>query len=312
MQLPREVRVKIDARAASLPPGSLKRAAQALSEAYRAGSPGGAGIPTEERVTAYLASRMPATYAAVRTVLEEVRARLGSQAIATVLDAGAGAGAASLAARDCFPEAREFSLVERDGAMAEAAREFLPEARVRAEDFTRVSAFPPHDLVIAAYALGENPPGDTAARLWEAARVALVVVEPGSPAGFALIRETRDGLLAAGARMLAPCPAEGSCPLVSPEWCHFGARVERSSLHRRLKDAELNYEDEKFSYVALVREAAPLAEARVIRRPRHQPGLITLETCTPRGIETQRIGKRDRERFRQARRAAWGDAFPPV
>jgi hypothetical protein len=40
--------------------------------------------------------------------------------------------------------------------------------------------------------------------------------------------------------------------------------------------------------------------------------LITLETCTPRGIESLRVAKRDRERFRAARQAAWGDAFPPL
>ena len=109
--------------------------------------------------------------------------------------------------------------------------------------------------------------------------------------------------------MAAPCPAESACPVVILDWCHFAARVERSSLHRRLKDGQLNYEDEKFSYVALTRNAVSLPEARIIRHPRHQPGLITLEVCTPTGLQTERITKRIKDKFRAARKSAWGDVW---
>ncbi len=295
-----------------MPFGALKEAAQELSEAYRQGRPGSFKGAANDWLSAYLVTRMPATYGAARAVLEEVGARLGDRPVASVLDIGAGAGASSLAAQQCFPEAREFTLIERDATSARAAGEFLRGASIRVEDFTRISTFPRHDLVIAGYSLGEAGSMQIAARLWEAARVALVVVEPGSPAGFTFVRQVRGALLGAGARMLAPCPAETACPMYSPDWCHFAARVERSSLHRRLKDADLNYEDEKFSYVALARAPADLAPSRIIRRPRHQPGLVTLETCTPAGIETMRVSKRDREQFRTARRAGWGDAFPSI
>jgi ribosomal protein RSM22 (predicted rRNA methylase) len=96
------------------------------------------------------------------------------------------------------------------------------------------------------------------------------------------------------------------CPVVPPDWCHFAARVERSSLHRRIKDADLGYEDEKFSYVALSREPAQPAPARIVRRPQHHPGFIILETCTPEGLRTERVTKRDRAAFREARKAGWG------
>ena len=112
--------------------------------------------------------------------------------------------------------------------------------------------------------------------------------------------------------MLAPCPRADACPVSGSDWCHFAARVERTSLHRRVKEAELNYEDEKFSYIAVAREPVALPAARIVRHPLHRPGLITLETCTPRGFETVRATKRDRETFRAARRADWGDAFVSV
>jgi ribosomal protein RSM22 (predicted rRNA methylase) len=308
VQLPPHIRSLIDRRAEAVGFPALKRAAGALSDAYREGAPAATRrLPAAERVAAYLVTRMPATYAAAWRVLGEVRGRLGGRPVASVLDVGAGTGAASLAARHWFPDAA-ITLIERDGAFADAARECLPGAALRMEDAARLEAFPPHDLVVAAYSLNELPP-EVAARLWRAARVALVAIEPGTPAGFARIRGIRGQLLGQGARMIAPCPAETPCPLAAPDWCHFAARVERSSLHRRVKDAGLNYEDEKFSYVALGRAPAAPAVGRIIRRPEHRSGLVTLEICRASGTGAERISRHHRPAFRAARAAAWGDAW---
>jgi ribosomal protein RSM22 (predicted rRNA methylase) len=232
-------------------------------------------------------------------VLEEVRRRLGP--VETILDVGGGTGASSLAAREWFPEAR-IALLEQQPAMAGAAREFLPEAEIRLGD---ASAVRPVSLILAAYAMGEFGE-QLAQRLWESAQTALVVIEPGTPRGFALIRSLRSlGPIA------APCPGPVPCPMEGDDWCHFGARVERSSLHRRLKDAELGYEDEKFSYVALSKQAVEPTRARILRRPMQKPGLIVLQTCTGHGLETQRVTRRDKDAFRAARHAGWGDAIDP-
>ena len=309
MQLPEEVRIAVEERAGAVNFASLKRAAQALSNSYREGCASAVtSLPEAERVAAYLATRMPATYAAAHSVLREIQ----ELPIASLLDIGAGPGAAALAAQHWFPQLDRITLIERDAAFADVAQELLPGSEIRRENFLRVPEFPIRDLVVAAYSLGESPAPALISRLWRAARVALVIVEPGSPKGFALIREARDQLLAAGAHMLAPCPGSGACPMADPDWCHFAARVERTSLHRRLKDGNLNYEDEKFSYIALGREPAAPAPSRIIRRPNHQPGLITLEICTTSGLETVRAPKRNRDLFRSARRASWGDPFPSL
>jgi ribosomal protein RSM22 (predicted rRNA methylase) len=301
VQLPPAVRREIDERAETVGFAALKRAAAAMSDAYRA-TGRGAQLDDRERVAAYLVTRMPATYAAAYSALRE----LGGVEVRSVLDVGAGTGAASLAARAFFPEAR-ITMIERDRAFAEAARAWLPEAEIRPEDAAR-APLPRHDLVIAAYSLGEMGAG-TSSRLWDAAGVALVLIEPGTPRGFGLIRQVRNELIAAGAHVAAPCPSDGVCPVVADDWCHFAARVERSSLHRRVKGGELGYEDEKFSYVALTRETAERPRGRVVRHPQHQPGLIVLETCTVQGLRTERVVKRDREAFRRARKAGWGDRW---
>ncbi|MGB7761057.1 MAG: small ribosomal subunit Rsm22 family protein [Bryobacteraceae bacterium] len=300
--MPRHVREAIERRAGEVSSASLKRAAAEISDAYRAGT-----VPPRaaaERTLAYLVTRMPATYAAARAVLRETHRLLGSREISSVLDIGAGGGAASLAALEEYPAAT-VTLVDRDRALLEAAREWLPQARVIAEDVTRTPTLAPHDLVILGYSAGEIAKLPLA-RLWQAARVALVLIEPGTPRGFGVIRAARSELLAVGAHMLAPCPAAGVCPVLDPDWCHFAARVERSSLHRRIKGADLGYEDEKYSYVALAREPVAQAIARIVGRPRHHPGLIELDTCTPAGLTTIRAAKRDRDRFRAARHAEWG------
>jgi ribosomal protein RSM22 (predicted rRNA methylase) len=301
----------IEERADAAGFAAVKRAAQAMSEAYRDGRT--PRLSGEESTAAYLVTRMPATYAAAHAALGEVRARLGTASIGSLLDVGAGTGSASLAAREWWGEIQLITMLERDRTLSDAARQWLPDARVLTDDLMRAEGLPPHDLVIAAYSVGEldsSPKSQTiAARLWQAARVALVVIEPGTPRGYSRILQIRAELLQAGAYMAAPCPAATPCPLTAPDWCHFAARVPRSSLHRRIKEAALGYEDEKFSYVALAREPVPLPGARIIRHPQHRPGLIELETCTPQGVRTERIAKRDRERFRTARQAGWGDAI---
>ena len=302
MQLPVAVRQQIEEQAEALGFPVLQRAAAALSDAYRDGRV--ARLSDSERTAAYLVTRMPATYAAAHLVLREASTRIG--AIRSILDAGAGTGAASLAARAYFPDA-QITQVERDPAFASAARRWMPDATLIAADIARMDALPAHDLVIAAYSLGEFG-APLAARLWQAAGVSLVLIEPGTPRGFSLLRKVRSGLLASGAHMIAPCPAETACPMADPDWCHFAARVERSSLHRRVKGGELGYEDEKFSYVALARDPVELPAARIIRHPQHHPGLIEIQVCTRDGLRSERAVKRDRDRFRAARKAAWGDA----
>jgi ribosomal protein RSM22 (predicted rRNA methylase) len=299
VQLPASVRNFIESRADAVGFAALKAAASELSAAYREGKP--SRVAEEERVAAYLVTRMPATYASAHMVLEEVRERIGE--VASILDVGAGTGAASLAARAFWPAAR-ITLIERDRALADAARQILPDAEILLRDIKQIAPFPPADLIIAAYSIGEFGEA-AAARMWQAAARAFVAIEPGTPKGFALIRRLRD----LGGHIAAPCPGNVPCPIVDPDWCHFAARVERSSLHRRVKEGALGYEDEKFSYVALSKQPVETARARIIRRPEQNPGLIVLQTCTPEGLRTERVTKRDKEAFRAARRARWGEAL---
>jgi len=50
-------------------------------------------------------------------------------------------------------------------------------------------------------------------------------------------------------------------------------------------------------------------QARIIRHPLIGKGHIKLELCTPEGIATETVTRSDKERFRQARHAKWGEAW---
>ncbi len=183
---------------------------------------------------------------------------------------------------------------------------------------------PTADLATISYVLGELTDVQQAAILALAIRAApaVLLIEPGTPAGHRRILAARDRLLAAGYRLAAPCPHPGACPLaVAGDWCHFAARLPRSAMHRQVKGAELGYEDEKFSYVAAVQPDVsgpggppdPMPPAgRIVRRPQQRKGLVTLELCRRDGSAArQLVGRSTAEAYRAARKSSWGDRWDP-
>ena len=145
-------------------------------------------------------------------------------------------------------------------------------------------------------------------RLWTLTTGALVIVEPGTPAGWQRILTARARLIAAGASIAAPCPHAFACPLTPPDWCHFAERVSRSRVHRLAKGAELGWEDEKFIYVAATRLAVAANVSRVIARPRPASGHVTLKLCRPDGTAGGEVfSRRQGEAYKAARRAGWGE-----
>ena len=312
MQLPERIREFVERHVAGVSASALERATAALSDHYRgAEATATAPLAPEEKLAAYLATRLPATFAAASAVLAEVHRRLEGIRVSSILDLGAGTGAATLAAREIFPDLADCTLVEADTEFAAAGRELTPDARWIEGDSAQV-AMPTHDLVVASYVFGEIlTPMSAIERAWQAARVAFILIEPGTTRGFTLVRQVRDRLLKQGAGMVAPCPGGGACPMVAPDWCHFAQRVERTSLHRRMKKGALGYEDEKFSYVALARAFAGRAPGRVIRRPAPHSGWVELTVCRNEGIRTERVSRKQGAAYRAARKAAWGDSWPP-
>lgn len=325
----------------------LTAGVQRLMAAYRSGEvPDAPVMASKADAAAYAAYRMPATAAATALALQQTRLSLPGWAPATLLDFGAGTGGAAWAAARALPSIGAMTLLEQSaeairlGAaiLAESSVEPLPSASWRhwrlpgadaassagadrpaadrpAADQTGAD-HPAADLATVAYVLGELTPAQQTALVTVAAGSApvVVVVEPGTPAGHRRILAARAQLLAAGYLIAAPCPHQLRCPLdVAGDWCHFAARLPRSSLHRRVKGAELAHEDEKFSYVAAVRPQAGVPElpaGRVVRRPQQRKGLVTLDLCARDGSSRRElVSKSKGEAYRRARKASWGDRW---
>jgi ribosomal protein RSM22 (predicted rRNA methylase) len=169
----------------------------------------------------------------------------------------------------------------------------------------------PADLVVASYMIGEINDAERTALaelMWAKTRDTLLVVEPGTPAGYARIIALRAQLIAAGAHVAAPCPHDGQCPLAAPDWCHFTQRLPRSRAHMQVKGVALPFEDEKFSYVALTRAPVTQRPARVLAQPVVTKVEVTAKLCTADGVVVAKIPRRAKADYGAARRWRWGDA----
>src|SRR5450432_3128584 len=80
---------------------TLSRGVEHLIETYRSGeTPTTPILATEEQVLAYAAYRMPATYAVIQAALRHVHTAVPALQPRTLVDFGAGTGAAAWAAAD--------------------------------------------------------------------------------------------------------------------------------------------------------------------------------------------------------------------
>ncbi len=295
----------------------LAKDAKAISENYRLRTGSGARLLTKEsEALAYAASRMPATAAAAFAAIS--RALEAADTIPlTLLDCGAGTGAASWAA-DALIDLEAITCLEREDAMRAVGSKLMQEAGgalSRAQwapwDLTDKAPLPRAGLVIEGYMLGEmaeNMRLPAARRLWDAAKEMLILIEPGTPQGFANLLAVREYLCSLGAFVAAPCPSgTGKCPMEHGDWCHFTVRVQRTKLHKLLKGGEAPYEDEKFAYMVFTREAPKNAcAARVLRHPQIEPGRITLTLCE-NGRKTARLITKKDPLWKRARKIGAGD-----
>ena len=291
----------------------LAARADKMSVAYRAGESSG-GIVGAADALAYAVARMPATHAACAAVFARVAQAVPDLAPASLLDVGAGPGTASWAAQAAWPGLGAKTLLDRNPALRALARQLADAQGLTAEIVAGDldTGLPQADLVVASYVLAELPEAQAAgiaADLWRLADQALVLIEPGTPAGFARIRAARAALIAAGAHVAAPCTHDKACPMTGDDWCHFSQRLARSREHMALKGASVPYEDERYSYVAVTRTPAAHAAARILSTPLESTPGLTLKLCDAGGLRSAFVPARDKEEYRRVRKRGWGDLF---
>jgi len=312
MQLPPDIAAALDALLDGVSRKDLAVRAAAQSRGYRAGQ-SSAAIAGRADALAYALARAPATFAVNDAALRRLADVWPDFAPATLLDVGAGPGTASWAARAHWP-AIAITMIDANAALRDLAAHLLPGAAVLAGDIGHVAARA--DLVTASYVLAELPvdaAAQTARHLWQAADQALLLVEPGTPDGFARIRAARAALIADGAHIAAPCTHDNACPMRSDQnkvddWCHFSQRLARSRDHMALKDAAVPFEDERYSYVIAIRDKRSQG-ARILAPVLEQKPGLTFKLCDASGLRAHLVPARDRDETRRVRRKGWGDLF---
>ncbi len=322
MRLPQELSEPIQTEVAKIDRRQLAQAVAQLTERYKAGEFSSPAISNDAQRAAYLAVRLPATYAANLRAFSEIQLRAPQTNITSLLDLGAGPGTALFAAAQTFPGLQRATLIEADDHwlrfgknLAQASvLEAVRNAQWLKQDLRSGFSCHPHDLVVISYALGELSPAAAEAvirKAWSCTQQFLLLMEPGTPRGFATINTARSLLIANGAELLAPCPHKNVCPMAAVgDWCHFAQRVERSSQHRQLKGGALGYEDEKFSYVIASRQSTSPSGARIVRHPGKHSGHVQLVLCTPEGrLENRTITRASGPAYKRARKAEWGELW---
>src|SRR5262249_46214792 len=89
---------------------------------------------------------------------------------------------------------------------------------------------------------------------------------------------------------------------------HFSQRLPRSRDHMLLKEAQVPFEDERYSYVVVTREKVATG-ARILSVPLEEKPGLTFKLCDETGLRAQFVPRRDKEEFRRARKKGWGDLF---
>ncbi|MFL1903482.1 small ribosomal subunit Rsm22 family protein [Streptomyces tauricus] len=306
-----------------LPPKAAAQAVDRLIANYRGTTPTDTPILRDRAdVAAYAVYRMPATFEAVRAALDAFADVVPEWAPGSHVDVGGGTGAATWAVNATWPGERPVTVLDWAEPALVLGRELAAASpQLRSAEWRRARigaqlALPAADLVTVSYVLGELTEDGRAAVVDAAVAAgrAVVIIEPGTPDGYARVIAARDRLIGAGFSVAAPCPHSATCPIVPGEdWCHFSARVSRSSLHRQVKGGSLAYEDEKFSYVAVTREPVAPVASRVVRRPQIRKGQVLLDLCeVGGGLRRSTVTKRQGLLYKAARDAEWGDGWPPA
>jgi ribosomal protein RSM22 (predicted rRNA methylase) len=313
--LPGDLNAALAAWMADNGAGSLGAKAKALQTAYRKGE-----TSSQVDVAAYMATRVPATFEANMRVQQAFAEAMPQFAPRSVLDVGAGPGVATWAALRQWPMIEQVIQCERDADFARALTtlngssglDTLSAATLLQITEKQLQPDVTADLVIASYVLAELPletMADVVTRLWTRTSQVLVLIEPGTPQGFARLKVARQTLLRGGACVVAPCTHQNVCPMSNDDWCHFKTRVQRSREHMHAKQAVVPFEDEAFSYLVVARHKVVQSAARIVAPLVVTKAGVSLKLCSAQGLSDVTVASRDKATYKRAKKKTWGQVW---
>lgn len=318
MKLPNILEYLIEEEVYKYKISELKECSQKLSNKYmNEKRTGKTLLAQKQEAIAYSVIRMPATFGAISKALNIILENNNIE-IKSLLDVGAGTGAASWAVNEII-DIDEITCLERESVMSELGKKLmnqtngtLKSAKWIAKDIIQDELDEKADLVIVSYMINELKESDRLIaldKLINSTNEILLIVEPGTPEGFNNIKRIRDEVIKRGLNIIAPCTHNQECPLPENDWCSTVVRVQRNKIHKLLKDGDVPFEDEKFSYIAISKKAYGKPKSRILRHPIIQNKMIKLKLCTEDGIKEIVVTKKNGELYKTVKKKNNGDSI---
>lgn len=330
MQLPEEILNKVIEISYDINKKEIAQNFRKISDKYMGDKKGDVLLAEEQEAIAYSIARMPATYGAVRTAINHVLEMFVDESFETIIDVGAGTGAATLALMQELEE-HEISVssakcLEREEAMisvgktlfSESSSESVKNASWIKFDINDMSSMLENetmkaDIVITSYMLNEFAEEKIFGvidKLWSMTNKMLLIVDPGTPKDHKRMIKIKNYLYEKGGNIVAPCTCNSGCHLPETDWCHFTCRVERTKIQKQVKNANVPYEDEKFTYLAVLKDKSikPINGVnRIIRHPVIRSNMIEVKLCSNGEIMNRIYTKKDKETYKMLKKAKVGD-----
>lgn len=315
MNLPKEILEKIEEISSKLNKKDLSEDFNKISKRYMSEKDGKVLLNKDNEAIAYSIARMPATFSAVSNAYSHVIEIMGKD-FKTMTDIGTGTGSATMAISS-FQDFDKITCIEREESMIKIAKtlfeasnnELLKNVNWIKQDIKDLKDDLKSDLVVASYVLNEVSAENLNKfldLLWSITNKALLIVDPGTPEDYKRMMKIKKYLIEKGAYIVAPCTSPEECELKN-DWCNFTCRVERTKLHKDIKNGGAPYEDEKFTYLVFTRNKYGLPNARIIRHPTIKPNLITLRLCENGEVVDRTYTKKDKDIYKKIKKLKAGD-----
>ena len=316
MNLPIEIKRYIENELNDISKNKLQNNAKNISINYRENEGKGKRLlKSEDEALAYAISRMPATYGAVYNSLKH-SVEIYNQNIKTVADMGAGTGAGAIAVNELL-DIDQIECFEREDAMQKMGKKIFDnydniskKSNWNKFDICKDVLKEKYDLVIVSYMLNEisdEKKDIIVEKLWNMFDKMLLIVEPGTMKGYNNVINAKKKLIEKGGKIVAPCRSN-ECRLPKNDWCNFSCRVQRTKIHKELKNGNVPYEDEKYIYIAITKEDInEIDKKRILRHPMIYSGFVKLKVCDRDEIKEITISKKDKEKFKIVRKSKVGD-----
>lgn len=301
------------------------RHAAALHERYvsRGKSYGRISLNNFEDTLAYLAMRLPATYAQIYSVFANIQELVPTWQPKTLLDLGSGPGTGSWAAHEVWPSIVESTSIDQHIDFLTLGKQIqeiaIPDVEMQwqQKDLRREidHKAKTYDIVLIANVLDELSPISADKLIGQAFNSCtgmLIIVEPGTPMGNSITENAAKKLAHAG-QLLAPYIENTFVP--SEEYyVHFPQRFIRPDFQRRIRqhmrEASLNASDwevSKYAYTVISKIPAEITPwGRSIGPLRKHKGFLEVPILTKNGIEKVTVMKRHSLQYSFAKDLKWG------